>query len=172
MWTAKLGAVLCGGMLLFAVADDALAGAKPDGARAAPLRSAAQAHKPRAARAPTVAPIMAAYVPAPRRRIPPSLALRPDFSEGEWGAAMMREQLSTKDLAGASVAMNGKAKLDEARVGAALSRIRDRELQDPQALATSSLDRPLSEVGPPEKIEAPIGFDFSRFGFTITQGAN
>jgi hypothetical protein len=157
MLTARLGAILCGGLVALTFADGVAA------------RPAPAARKARVARAPVAAPtpILTAYVPAARRTTPPALALRPDFSEGEWGSAM-REQLSPKDLAGAAVAMNSKSKLDEVRVMSTLSKMRERQLQDPQALMTSSLDQPLREAVP-ETVELPMGLDFSRLGFTINQ---
>lgn len=160
MRTVKLGAVLCGGLLVLTAADDALARGRDAGRTAA-------ARKARVVRIPYVAPVRAAYVSAPKRTAPPTLALRPDFSEGEWGDAM-REQLSPNDLAGASVTMNGKASLDEVRVSATLSKMRERRLQDPAALSPSSLDQPLTEAAP-QTVELPVGLDLSRLGFTITQ---
>ena len=160
MWT-RLGATLCAGLAVVAVADAANARARSG--RAPAQRSAS------APRAALPAPMPAAYVPAPRRTKAPDVALRPEFSEGEWGPAM-REQLSPKDLAGAAVALNEKDKLDEVRVRSTLSKMRERQLQDAQPLMTSSLDQPLKEAGP-EKVELPIGLDFSRLGFTINQSA-
>jgi hypothetical protein len=161
----KLGAILCGGLLVVAAADSALARPHKAG-QAAAARTATPPRKARAAR--PIAPALATYVPAPKRTTPPALALRPDFSEGEWGQMAMRGQLSPNDLAGASVAMNSKAKFEAVQTGATLSKLRDRQLQDAPALATSSLDQPLSQAAP-EHIEMPIGFDLSKLGFTIRQ---
>ncbi len=164
MWT-RLGATLCAGLAVVAVADAANARARSGRAPAA--RATAAPRAPRVA-PPTVTPV--GYVPAPRRTKAPDAALRPEFSEGEWGPAM-REQLSPKDLAGAAVALNEKDKLDEVRVRSTLSKMHERQLQDAQPLMTSSLDQPLKEASP-EKVELPVGLDFSKLGFTINQHAN
>jgi hypothetical protein len=160
MWT-RLGATFCAGLAVVAVADAASARVRSGRAPAARTAAAPRAGAPAAT--------LVGYVPAPRRTKAPDVALRPEFSEGEWGPAM-REQLSPKDLAGAAVALNEKDELDEVRVKSTLSKMRERQLQDAQPLMTSSLDQPLKEAGP-EKVEIPIGLDLSRLGFTINQNA-
>jgi hypothetical protein len=133
----------------------------------------AKARSPRAS-APPPAPAVsapAAYVAAPRRTQPPALALRPEFSEGEWSELAGAEQLDPAALASsaAPVGVDG-GRLATARVGSALAKISERQLAG-APVATSRLDQPIGSA-PAEPVTMPQGLSFSPSGFTVNSAAN
>ena len=112
-----------------------------------------------------------AYVAAPRRTQPPALALRPEFSEGEWSEFAGADQLDPAALASSSapVGVDG-GRLATARVGSTLAKISERQLAG-APVATSRLDQPIGSA-PAEPVPMPQGLSFSPSGFTMNSAAN
>ena len=133
----------------------------------------AKARSPRAS-APAAAPPAPAspdYVAAPRRTQPPALALKPEFSDGEWSELAGADQLDPAALASSSapVGVDG-GRLATARIGSTLAKISDRQLAG-APVPTSRLDQPVSNV-PTEPIAMPQGLNYSPSGFTVNSAAN
>jgi hypothetical protein len=134
----------------------------------------AKARTPRASAPATTAPAVpapAAYVAAPRRTQPPALALKPEFSEGEWSEFAGADQLDPAALASSSapVGVDG-GRLATARVGSTLAKISERQLAG-APVATSRLDQPIGSA-PAEPVPMPQGLSFSPSGFTVNSAAN
>jgi len=159
MKVLALGVMLCAGLMLVGAAD-------------ATARTARGAKAPAPQATPAPAPARVAFVPALRRVKPPALSLRPELSDGEWGAAVSNEELSSNDLAGSSITLaDAEARLEAARQGAAVERLRERNLQDTSVLTNSNMTQTLRDSAP-TKLEIPDGLDLSTLGLTINPGPN
>jgi hypothetical protein len=152
-----LGVLLCGGLL---IADAAQAAGRT------PRRAKAPVAKVLAAPAPTA---RVAYVPAPRRTKPPVLAARPELSDGEWGEPASNDQLTSNDLAGATIVFaDAEERLEAARQGESVKGLRERNLQNTPPLADTNIAQPLRDSAP-TKLEIPSGLDLSTLGLRITE---
>lgn len=128
-------------LFLFAVLTASLtapgAFAKPRAVRPAPK-----------AEVPAPAPVRQAFVQTPRRAEAPALALRPEFSEGEWSEPGRPDRLdpaALEEAAAPVITEYGRA--TTARAGSNLAKIGERQLQGAQ-VPTSRLDQPIAS-GPP-----------------------
>jgi hypothetical protein len=142
-------------------------------ALAASLVAPAALAKPRAARPPPVMQVEApappsvrvAFVPAPRRAEQPELALRPEFSEGEWSQPGRPDELDPAALQEASAPVDSEVgRATTARAGSNLAKIGDRQTQGAQ-IPTSRLDQPIDRT--PSAVITTGGFDFGGLNLKI-----
>jgi hypothetical protein len=127
--------------------------------------------RPRAARpapkveAPTPAPVRLAFFPAPRRAEAPELALRPEFSEGEWSVPGRPDQLDPADLQDASAPVDSEVgRATTGRAGTNLAKIGDRQTQG-SPIPTSRLDQPIDRL--PTAVITTGGFDMGGLNLKI-----
>ena len=137
---------------------------------AAQARPRAGAGRASVERAPAATFAPPSYTPVARPTQPPVMALRPEFSEGEWSDLGGREQLDPAALADSAAPVDKDGgRLATARIGSSLSKISDRQLQG-APMPTSRLDEPLGGAlaGP---VTVPVGFNINPSGFTFTGAA-
>lgn len=134
-------------------------------ASADPAGAAGAARRPTRHAAPPPKAVPPAYVPASKPSHPPPAPVQPEVSEGQWGKPVSGAELTAQDLVGASVGLSaGEENLETARK----DNLRQRNLQDAPALATSALDRAPNDPAP-LRPDAP---DLSNLNLRVLPGRN
>jgi hypothetical protein len=143
------------------------------GALAASVAAPCADARPRAARpvpkveasAPAPAPTRFAFVPAAKRAEAPELALRPEFSEGEWSEPGRPDRLDPEDMQDASAPVDSEVgRATTGRAGSNLAKIGDRQLQG-APIPTSRLDQPIDRA--PMPMVTTGGFDMGGLNLKI-----